>query len=141
MTIVGFSFTKFVCERKDLAAGKIGIKNNIVIKDVNEIKLPLGKNKEDGLKFIFQFVSNYTPDIGNIEITGELMYLGKGTEVTDILKEWKKAKKVPQEVMQQILNQILTRCNIQALVLSRDINLPPPIPLPRVGAQPAPANK
>jgi len=34
--------------------------------------------------------------------------------------------------MSEILNIILTRCNIQALILARDINLPSPIPLPKV---------
>jgi len=45
---------------------------------------------------------------------------------------WKDQKKVHKDVMTETLNVILDRCNIQALILARDINLPSPIPLPKV---------
>jgi hypothetical protein len=38
--------------------------------------------------------------------------------------------------MENILNSILTKCNIQALILSQDVNLPSPIPLPKVRQEP-----
>ena len=37
-----------------------------------------------------------------------------------------------EEVMAQVINSVLTKSNIQALILSRDVNLPPPIPMPKV---------
>ena len=48
------------------------------------------------------------------------------------LKNWKKNKAVPKDTMNEILNVILMRCNVEALILSRDVNLPPPIPLPKI---------
>ena len=50
----------------------------------------------------------------------------------EILKSWKKSKQVPKETMTEILNTVLMRCNVEALMLSRDVNLPPPIPMPKV---------
>ena len=41
-------------------------------------------------------------------------------------------KKIPKEIMTPILNSALTKNNIQALILSRDVGLPPPLRLPRV---------
>ena len=52
----------------------------------------------------------------------------------EIVKGWKKNKQVPKETMTEVLNTILARCNVSALMLSRDVNLPPPIPLPKVEA-------
>jgi len=43
-----------------------------------------------------------------------------------------KDKKLPKEIMAGLLNTKLTKCNIQALILSQEINLPAPIPLPKV---------
>ena len=34
--------------------------------------------------------------------------------------------------MTTLLNALLAKCNVQALILSQDVNLPPPIPLPKV---------
>ena len=42
------------------------------------------------------------------------------------------SKKVPKDVMTAILNTVLTKCNIEALILSQKVNLPAPIPLPAV---------
>lgn len=132
MTIVGFNFTKIHVERKKPAKGKINIKNNISIKKVEEADLSLGKSKQSGLKFIFEFVSLYDPKIGDITLAGEVLYLMPEKQVKEVLKGWKKDKKVPKDLTAAVLNTVLQKCNIQALMLARDINLPPPIPLPKV---------
>ena len=53
-------------------------------------------------------------------------------KVEELLNGWKKDKKLPPEVITPVLNMALTKCNVQALILSQEINLPPPIPLPKV---------
>ncbi|MBI2659814.1 hypothetical protein HYX07_01495 [Candidatus Woesearchaeota archaeon] len=59
----------------------------------------------------------------------------------EILGNWKKDKKLPKEMMAGLLNTILTKCNVQALILSQQVNLPPPIPLPKVQVQQQQAEK
>jgi hypothetical protein len=132
MAIVGFSFVKMVVERKNFVKGKVNIANNISIKDVHEHDLSLGKDKQPALKMTFEFTSKYKPDIGDITLTGEVINLEDEKKTKEILKEWKKSKKLPQEVMTPVLNHVLNKCNIQSLILSKDINLPPPIPMPRI---------
>jgi hypothetical protein len=134
MPIIGFNFTKINVERKEGATGKINIKNNVTIKDVDETDLALGKEKQKALKISFEFTSKYEPKIGTILIEGNLMFMGESKKVKEIMDGWSKDKKIPKDVMSNILNNILTRCNIQALILSQDVNLPPPIPLPKVQA-------
>ncbi len=73
MVIIGFSFTKMNAERKTPIGGKISISNNVSIKKVEEHKLSLGAGKESALKFTFEFTSNYKPDIGDINLLGEVI--------------------------------------------------------------------
>ncbi|MDP7115837.1 MAG: hypothetical protein QF632_00920 [Candidatus Woesearchaeota archaeon] len=132
MTIVGFSFTKMIVERKASVKGKINIANNISIKEVKESQIALGKGKETAIKLTFDFSSKYNPNVGIINLIGEVLNIEDEKKTKDILKEWKKSKKLPQEIMTPILNHILNKCNIQSLILSKDLNLPPPIPMPRI---------
>ena len=130
--IVGFGFTKLSAERKEAAKGKIDINNNVTIKNVEEADISFGKNNQSVIKFLFEFTSKYEPNVGTILFEGELLYMEEPKKSKEILSGWKKDKKVPKELMAGLLNTILTKCNIQALILSQEINLPAPIPLPKV---------
>ena len=133
--IVGFGFTKLSAEKKEQVKGKIDINNNVSVKDVVEDNLSLGKDKQNIVKFIFEFTANYEPSVGKILFEGEVLYLEEPKKVKEILASWKKDKKLPKELMGGILNTILTKCNVQALILSQEVNLPPPIPMPKVQMQ------
>jgi hypothetical protein len=135
MTIIGFNFSKMKVEKNKALSGKINIKNNISIKDIKENELNLGKSQQKGLKFIFEFVSQYEPDIGTITLEGEVIALEDSKKVEEILKSWKKDKKIPVDIMTDVLNTALSKSNIQALILSQQVNLPPPIPMPKVEAK------
>lgn len=132
MVVVGFNFTKMNVERKKPIKGKVKITNNVSIKNVELQDLALGKEKQKGLRFTFEFVTKYMNDFGQISLTGEVVYLDSEKKVKDAAEKWKKSKSVQKDVMTQILNNILNKCNIQALILSQQINLPAPIPLPKV---------
>jgi predicted acyltransferase (DUF342 family) len=133
MTIVGFGFTKLNVERKGVAKGKISIKNNINVKNVTTTDLSLGKNKEAGLVFTFEFKSVYEPDIADISIEGEVIFLEEAKKVKEVLDKWKKDGKVEGEILGDVLNTALSKSNVQALIMSRDLNIPAPFPLPKVG--------
>lgn len=130
--IVGFGFTKLNAEKYEAAKGKIDINNNVTIKDVLEDNFSFGKDKQSIIKFIFEFTSKYEPSVGAILFEGEVLYLEEPKKIKEILASWKKDKKISQELMTGLLNTILTKCNVQALILSQEINLPPPIPMPKV---------
>jgi len=132
MAVVGFNFTKMNVERKTPVTGKIKINNNVSVKNVEDHTIMFGKTKQEGLKFTFEFTSKYEPNIGDMLIVGEVIYINEPDKIKEIVSEWRKNKKIPKEVMTEMLNAILDRCNIQALTLSRDMSMPPPIPLPKV---------
>ena len=138
--IIGFGFTKISAEKNSSAKGKIEINNNVTIKNVEESDISLGKDKSSSLKFTFEFKSTYAPDMGHITFEGEVIYMTDSKKSKEILAQWKKDKKLPKEIMPGLLNTILTRCNIKALIFSQEVNLPPPIPLPKVSIAPKTAN-
>src|SRR3989338_9655767 len=132
MTVVSFNFTKIEAEKKAAGTGKININNNVAIVDVNEKDLSLGNEKQKVISFTFEFTSKFEPNVGLIRLLGDVLYMDDSKKVKQIIDDWKKEKKLPKDIMARILNKILNRSNVQALILSQDVNLPPPILLPKV---------
>ena len=122
-------------ERGKKFSGNLSIKNNIAIKDIAEKDFNVGSNKQKGLVFNVEFTASYEPDAATINLLGEVLYLTEPKKIKPIVSSWTKDKKVEPELMQQVLNTALNKCNIKALILSQDLNLPPPIPLPRVNIE------
>lgn len=134
--IVGFSFNKILVEKTGPIQGKVNITNNVAVLQVEKIPLNFGSNQQEGLRFNFEFKADYTPKIGQILLNGDVLYLGDSKQTKEILDTWQKKKQVPKDVMELIINNVLSKCNIEALILSREINLPPPIPLPKLSGKP-----
>jgi len=134
MAIVGFNFTKINAELNEKTAreSKININNNISIKSVELAESVVASKGQKLLRFEFEFKSNYSPNLGSIALEGNILVLEEAKKVDDIEKEWKKSKTLPPETMKTVLSTALNKCNIQALILSQYLNLPAPIPLPKV---------
>jgi hypothetical protein len=131
MTVVGLNFTKFLAEKSKPIKGQISIKNNVSITGISESKLNIDAKKK-ALKFEFVYNADYEPGIGKIEIGGEVIFLADEKTAKEALDKWKKEKKAPSEVGKSVMNHALSKCNIQAIVLSKDLNLPAPIQLPKI---------
>lgn len=132
MTIIGFNFKEIKVNKKEGVKGKVNIKNNVIISDIKEQDLNLGDKSQNALRFIFEFSSKYDPDMGEIILGGDLLFMDSADKAKKILEDWKKSRKLPKDVMTGILNTVLTKCNIEALVLSQKVGLPPPIPMPSI---------
>lgn len=133
MGVIGFNFTKVSAERNPAVSGQVNISNNLAVKDVKKEEMGIAGNDQLGLKVSFEFSSKYEPNMGNIMIHANVLALEKKEEGEKILKEWEKNKKLPDSFMRQALSFMLRRCNIKALVLAEDLNLPSPVPLPKLG--------
>ncbi|MBT3720920.1 hypothetical protein HN789_07540 [archaeon] len=135
MALVGFHFKKITAEKKKPATGKISVNNNVVISKLQEAKLNMGVSKQAGIEFSFEFTVKYTPDIGSITLEGAVVYMGPEDKVKEILDKWQKEKKLTPDVVEQVYNHILHKCNVQSLILGRDMQLPAHIQLPRVSGK------
>src|SRR3989338_4694461 len=85
-----------------------------------------------GLKFTFAFNCNYEPNLGKIEVEGQVFFVDEEKTIAEIKKGWEKDKKIPMDVMEQIINASLHKGNIQAIKISEEVSLPSPLPLPKV---------
>lgn len=69
---------------------------------------------------------------------GHVDYVGPEKEVKKMLADWKKDKRnLDFESVRTILNLVLIKCNIKALELSQQVNLPPHLAMPLMGKQEA----
>ncbi|MFC1754399.1 hypothetical protein ACFL96_13575 [Thermoproteota archaeon] len=130
MAFVGFEFNKINVAKNSKVKGKITINNHVAINDVSKAELKMSGG-ENAIRFDFEYTSEYGK-LGNIALGGSVLYLSTQTEVKAILAEWAKDKKVKKELMNNLLNRILAKCNIQSVILSDTVNLPPPVRLPKV---------
>lgn len=132
MPVVGLSFEKITIEKHNAVKGKVQVNNNVALKDVEKTDINIGPAKHGAIKFHFEFTAKYEPKIADIVMNGFITFFEKPEAIKEILDGWKKDKKIPKETMTSILNTVLSRCNIEALIFAREVNLPPPIPLPKV---------
>ncbi len=132
MTVIGMQFEKIVIEKLNPLKGKVTVNNNVALEKVEKFEVPVGNAKQLTARFHFSFSANYEPKIAVISLKGFLTYFDKKEVLEELEKAWKKDKKIDKNIMESVLNTILGKCNIEALILAREVNLPPPIPLPKV---------
>jgi len=130
MALIGFNFTKISVEKKKQVKGKINITNNIEFKNITEAKINF--MDKDALNIEFEFTCKFEPDLGIIELKGNSIELLSPEATKEVLDTWKKDKVLAKSVASKILNTILHKCNIESVVLSNSMNLPSPIPLPKI---------
>lgn len=129
MKIIGFNLNKILVEKKENFQGKIEINQNIDIKNISEDSIPI--TKEDVLKIDFSFIINYSNNVAKLEFEGLLIIIPEKSEIKEILKNWKD-KKISDEIRVPLFNFIMSKCNIRALSLEDDMNLPYHIPMPKI---------
>ena len=131
MTIVKINLHKLNAERSlEAKGGQIKINNNVSIKNVEDMAFSVEGKK--GLRFTFAFNCNYEPDLGKIEVEGQVLFVDEEKKIEEVKASWDKDKRIPMEIMEQIVNAALHKGNIQAIKISEEVNLPSPLPLPKV---------
>ena len=88
----------------------------------------------------FRFTANYHASeavVGLIQIEGNLLWEG---DARALAKSWSVGGQMPPEVAQEIHTVIMSNCIPEAVILARELRLPPPVPIPQVNV-PQPAAK
>ncbi len=76
----------------------------------------------------FRFTANYS-GVGVIKIEGSLQY---ECEARSLSEMWSKSGKMPPEAANEVHTAIMSSCLQEAVIIARDLRLPPPLPLPVV---------
>ncbi|MFO7991008.1 MAG: hypothetical protein R6U61_01785 [Thermoplasmata archaeon] len=118
-------------ELKSLDAERFGDKKksmkNVRV-DHNSSVIGVKKLKKDIFDVTFRFTANYS-GLGRIEIEGKLKFKGGPG---DLDQKWSDDNQMPNQVANEIHSTVISNCIPEAVFLARDIQLPPPIPLPKV---------
>lgn len=130
MTMIGLNFTKITAERTSNAVNNIRVENNVGV--TNIVESTIVDPKKSLLKFEFAFVCKFQPNVGNIEINGELLEIFDKEFATKVMDGWTKSKGLHKDITARVLNTILGKANVEAIIISRDLGLPSPIALPKV---------
>jgi hypothetical protein len=140
MAILSFGFNKIFVEKNTKSSKQINIKSGLHILDVSSSDM-IKDAKQKAFSIKFKYDVDYEPKVGTINLEGDLLYLATEELAKKIEDTWNKNKSLPKEVGTVVFNRILQNCNIEALILSREINLPAPLQLPKISLEPKPAAK
>lgn len=134
MPVIGLNFKSIQARKnEDIITGAIRVNSIMNVVNAKEQEMPLLNRK--GASIEFKFKTTYTSEknnksLGEIDIDGNVVFIGD--EVEEILSEWKKDKKLPEDAMFQIRFIVNDKCFKKALNLSDDLQLPsPPVLMPQ----------
>jgi len=103
---------------------------------VNINVLGIEEQSDGSLRSPFGFTVNFTPAIAQISIKGRARIQGEKDEMQKILQEQKEKKVPPAQILQAIASTAIA----EAILISKTINIPPPLPpIPALPAGQAPA--
>ena len=128
MPIIGMTLDSMQASRSKGATGEIKVNSTPRVTNMREIQVSTLNKK--ALEMTFEFTTTYAPDIGEIKIGGNLLYLAKKN--APILKQWKDKKRIPEDVSVEVLNHLFRRCLLKIANIAEDLQLPPPLQIPRV---------
>jgi len=130
MPVIGINIKNIDAKRYAKIERRVRVNNNTKLKEVKEQNLTALKKKglSVGFEFKTTYVSQMNKPLAEIIIKGNVLFLD--SRYRKILSNWKKKKKLPEDVNLQLINAVLRRCLIRALDLSEELQLPPPIALP-----------
>lgn len=83
---------------------------------------------KDSFDVYFRFTANYS-SMGRIELEGSLEIKDAPK---DLANKWRDDNEMPKEIANKIHSTIIRNCIPQSVLISREIKLPPPIPMPKV---------
>lgn len=129
MPIIGLGFSSMEARKEGgRIQQEVKVNSTPTIVNVKEVSVPNLAKK--ALSIEFEFLTRYDPDFARIAIHGSIMYLADKNR--PIIDEWGKNKRLPEKMSLEVLNYLFRRCLLKASLLAEDLQLPAPMPMPRI---------
>jgi hypothetical protein len=128
VSITNISADRFWDIRKPIPPIQINTNLNLV---------GMEKKGEDTLEVPFVLTINYNPSIAQLSMKGRAYVAGDKDELEKAYKDYEEKKPPPPVIVQSISNVVF----IESVVVSRALNIPPPIPLPQIPEAKPPSEK
>ncbi len=93
------------------------------------------KKLDASLDVPFVLTIVYNPSIAQMTLKGNAFVIGEKDEVDKVLRDYEQTKPPAQIIIQSISNVVF----VESILISRTLNIPPPVPLPQIpeaGAKP-----
>jgi len=88
--------------------------------------------RKSELEVNFTYVARYEPKAGFLILGGTAVFDGKPTDLKKAAVEWKNKKQVTGELGQQLINNLNYSSSMNAVFVSRVLNMSPPFLIPRL---------
>lgn len=98
--------------------------------NINIVSMEMKNDGSVEVPFVLTIV--YNPSIAQISLKGTAYVNGDKLEIDRMIKDYEDKRPPPPVVVQSISNVVF----IESVVISRTLNIPPPIPLPQIGEPP-----
>jgi len=95
------------------------------------------QKRDDLLEVPFVFTINYNPAVAQISVKGKAHVTGDKEELKQIHNSYTEKKPPPVIIVQSISNIAF----LESIVITRTLNIPPPVPLPQISPTPGEAKK
>jgi hypothetical protein len=128
VSITNISADRFWDIRKPIPPIQINTNLNLV---------GMEKKGEDTLEVPFVLTINYNPSIAQLSMKGRAYVAGDKDELEKAYKDYEEKKPPPPVIVQSISNVVF----IESVLVSRALNIPPPIPLPQIPEAKPPSEK
>lgn len=121
MALVNYDLKEMHFKRNAIKKQKIDVKSAPKINEIKQSKMKM--NDKPLLEIDFTFETKYEPEVGEISISGVILYSSEKSD--EILKEWEDNKKIKSEHAVDILNSIFRVSLTKIAALSDYFKLPP----------------
>lgn len=95
------------------------------------------RKSENSLEVPFVLTINYNPSIAQISMKGRAYVVGNKNEIEKVYKGYEEKKPPPPALVQSISNIVF----VESVIISKTLNIPPPIPLPQIPQIKPPSKK
>ncbi len=119
VVITSISAERFWDMRKPIPPIQINTNINVV---------GMEKKQDESLEVPFVLSITFNPSIAQMSLKGTAYVSGEKGEIDKILKDYEQKKPPAQIIIQSISNVVF----IESVLISRILNIPPPIPLPQI---------
>ena len=96
--------------------------------DTSSTVTMISEESEKEANIEFRFTASYG-GMGVIKIEGMILFDG---DAKKIVEGWNKTGNMPDDVAQDVHSSIMRSCMPEAVMISRTLKLPPPIPIPPI---------
>jgi len=129
MPIIGMGFSSMEAKKENVSVQQeVRVNSTPQITGVREVDVPNLAKK--ALSLDFEFNTRYDPAFAQITLKGSIMYMAEKNK--PVVDGWEKDRKLPEKMSLEVLNYLFRRCLLKSSLLAEDLQLPPPMPMPRI---------